>query len=365
MPSGFMPNGTVVNHWAAGSFASQKSPAAWNASILPWDAASKQSKGSMICPSGNTSILNRPPLISSTTFARRSAAPWYTSSAAGQAVDMRHWIFGCAMTLGASTMAAAAAATTPPAVAMNLRRWVIRPSSSANDEVAVRAFRDVVPRPHQRLELRERGVHLAGHGRFFRFLPDHVAGHLSEIAQYGRGELGHLDLALELGPEPLERDRVLGVEIGETDDLDRRGGVVERPPQIGGEGVIRLPVEAELGHRPGLVPARIVVVARGRVQPELHVVVGSDPLGGIDHAPLEGGVDVGGRREDRGAADLGHDLAPEAGNAHLEALEIADGVDLPPEPARHLRGDRRPGARHQVERPVRFLPELQAIALVV
>jgi hypothetical protein len=37
---------------------------------------------------------------------------------------MRHWIFGCAMTLGASTMAAAAAATTPPAVEMNLRRSV-------------------------------------------------------------------------------------------------------------------------------------------------------------------------------------------------------------------------------------------------
>jgi hypothetical protein len=41
-------------------------------------------------------------------------------------VDIRHWTFGCAMTLGASTMAAAAAAaTTPPAVAMNLRRSVI------------------------------------------------------------------------------------------------------------------------------------------------------------------------------------------------------------------------------------------------
>jgi hypothetical protein len=41
---------------------------------------------------------------------------------------MRHWTFGWAMTLGASTMAAAAtAAITPLAVAMNLRRSVITP----------------------------------------------------------------------------------------------------------------------------------------------------------------------------------------------------------------------------------------------
>jgi hypothetical protein len=50
------------------------------------------------------------------------------SNTAVKAVDIRHWTFGCAMTLGASTIAAAAAAaaaTTPPAFAMNLRRSVI------------------------------------------------------------------------------------------------------------------------------------------------------------------------------------------------------------------------------------------------
>jgi hypothetical protein len=39
---------------------------------------------------------------------------------------MRHWILGWAMTWGASVSeAVAAAATSPPAVAMNLRRWVV------------------------------------------------------------------------------------------------------------------------------------------------------------------------------------------------------------------------------------------------
>ena len=46
-----------------------------NASILPCEAASKHSSGCMIWPPGKTSIRNRPPLISSTTLARRWAAP--------------------------------------------------------------------------------------------------------------------------------------------------------------------------------------------------------------------------------------------------------------------------------------------------
>ena len=85
--------------------------------------ASKHSNGAMIWPPGKTSIRKRPPLISSTTFPSRWAAPWSTSSAGVQAVDIRHWTFGWAMTFGASTTAAApAAASTPPAFTMNLRR---------------------------------------------------------------------------------------------------------------------------------------------------------------------------------------------------------------------------------------------------
>src|SRR5215831_130988 len=102
-----------------------------NASMVPLEAASKHSNGGMIWPPGETSIRNRPPLVSSTTFASRWAAPCTTSSAGVKVVDMRHWIFGCAMTLGASKMAAAATvAAAPLAVAMNLRRAVITLSSA-------------------------------------------------------------------------------------------------------------------------------------------------------------------------------------------------------------------------------------------
>jgi hypothetical protein len=97
-----------------------------NASTVPREAASKQSSGCMIWPPGNTSIRNRPPLIASTTFASRCAAPWRVSRAGVQVVDIRHWILGWAMTLGAWTMGTAAAVTSaPPAVTRNLRRSVI------------------------------------------------------------------------------------------------------------------------------------------------------------------------------------------------------------------------------------------------
>ena len=127
----------------------------------------------------------------------------------------------------------------------------------------------------------------------------------------GAGSWSDLDLALELRPESLERDRVLRVEVREAVDLDGRGGMVERPPQIDRERLVRLLVEAELAHGAGLVPARVVVVARGLVEAQLHVVVRPDPFGGVDHAPLERGVDLGGRGEDRRAARPGVDLAAE------------------------------------------------------
>jgi hypothetical protein len=61
-----------------------------NASMVPLEAASKHSKGGMIRPLGSASMRNRPPLISSTIVASRSARPWSISSIAGNAVGIRH-----------------------------------------------------------------------------------------------------------------------------------------------------------------------------------------------------------------------------------------------------------------------------------
>src|SRR5262245_44491409 len=102
------------------------------------------------------------------------------SCAGVQAVDIRHWTFGWAMTEGASTMAAAA--TTPPAVAMNRRRSVILRAFSSCDQLVVRALGDLVPRADQRLELREGRVDLPGHGTPLRLVPDDLDGELLQIA---------------------------------------------------------------------------------------------------------------------------------------------------------------------------------------
>jgi len=85
-----MPNGTVWNHSMAGSFDAQYDGAAMKDSIVPCEAAGKQSKAGMICPSPKVSILNRPPVASSTSFASRCADPCITSRLVGQVVDIRH-----------------------------------------------------------------------------------------------------------------------------------------------------------------------------------------------------------------------------------------------------------------------------------
>src|SRR5262245_7675140 len=153
-----------------------------------------------------------------------------TSSVGGNTVAIRHWIFGWAMTFGASTIAATPSA--PPALTRNVRRPVTALSASRRDELMVGALGDVIPRAHQRLELRERRVDLLRQRRLLRLFLDDFGAQLLEIAQHRRGEREDLDLRLELGLEVRERDGVLRVKVREAVDLDSCGSMVEGPPQI-------------------------------------------------------------------------------------------------------------------------------------
>src|SRR5262245_16830749 len=110
---------------------------------------------------------------------------------------MRHWTFGCAMTLGASSNTAGAVTViAPPTVARNLRR--ARITSSSCNELVVGAFGDAIPRTDERLELRIGGMDLPGHRRLLRLLPDHVSGDLLEIAEHRTRKREDLDFRLEL-----------------------------------------------------------------------------------------------------------------------------------------------------------------------
>src|SRR5262249_52157525 len=151
------------------------------ASMEPFDAASKHSNPSMSWPLAKTSILNLPALVSSTILAICSAVRC-TSSERAHAVDIRHWILGCAMALGAST---SVTAIVPPAVARNFRRLVISPGH----ELMVGALGDVIPRTDQRLELGEGRVDLSSHGRFLGLLLDDLGGKLLELAHHRCREL--------------------------------------------------------------------------------------------------------------------------------------------------------------------------------
>jgi hypothetical protein len=102
-----------------------------NASTVPFAVSSKHASGGMSCPAGNTSIENRPPLISSTCFASRWAEPCITFSAGVQVVTIRHLTLGWAITYGACNAAdAPAAASAPPAT--NLRRSMSVPFAPTN-----------------------------------------------------------------------------------------------------------------------------------------------------------------------------------------------------------------------------------------
>ena len=124
------------------------------------------------------------------------------------------------------------------------------------------AFGNLVPGAHQRLELRERRAHFPGHGSLLGFFSDDLGRQLLEIAQHRCRELENVDLALELCLEPFERDSVLRMEVGSTVDVYRSGSMVEDPPKVDGERIVRLLVEAEVVDGGGLLPARIVIIPR-------------------------------------------------------------------------------------------------------
>src|SRR5262245_59368322 len=140
--------------------------------------------------------------------------------------------------------------------------------------------------------------------------------------------------------------------------------MVECVPQIDRERIVCLLVEAELGRGAGLVPAGVVVVLRGLVVTENHVVVWSDVLGRVDDPSFERGVDMARSQCNDGCSGFLDNFAAEAGDAHLEPLVVGDRRDLLPEPSAHFRGALAGWARHEVEGRVGLLPELEPVAVV-
>ena len=102
------------------------------------------------------------------------------------------------------------------------------------------------------------------------------------------------------------------------------------------QAVVGLLVDEDVELRAAFPPSGVVVVRRDLVEAELQVVVGADPLGRIDRSLLERLVDLAAGDVLRHAAHALDDLAGEAADAELQALEVGGGLDLLAIPAAHL-----------------------------
>jgi hypothetical protein len=113
-----------------------------------------------------------------------------------------------------------------------------------------------------------------------------------------------------------------------------------------------------------LPPAREVVVLGDLVEAQLFVVVGADPFGGVDGALLQRRIDVRARDLLRDHAQGGEHRAAETGDAHLDALDVLQRLDLLAEPAAHLHAGVAAGEGDDVVVAVELVEQLLAIAVV-
>ena len=81
---------------------------------------------------------------------------------------------------------------------------------------------------------------------------------------------------------------------------------------------------------------RSVVIFRGPLQPELAVEIGAYEFGGVDHTALQRREDFAHRQQPDVNADRLVHAPGEAGNAHLQALEVVHLFERLLEPPGHL-----------------------------
>ena len=93
------------------------------------------------------------------------------------------------------------------------------------------------------------------------------------------------------------------------------------------------------------------------------VVIGADPLGGIDGAFFQGLVNLATRNVLWHAAQALNDFARKAAHTEFQALDVGQGLDFLAVPAPHLRTRIAGGEIDDVVLLVKLTHELQAIAL--
>ncbi|MNT28225.1 hypothetical protein D3C72_1638960 [compost metagenome] len=109
-------------------------------------------------------------------------------------------------------------------------------------------------------------------------------------------------------------------------------------------------------------PAGRIVVRRHFVEAQLLVVVGPDPLGGVDGALFQRGIDIARRNLLRHRAQLGQNHAADSADPHVQAFQVGDRLDLLAVPAAHLHADVATDVVHDVVFLIERPQHLQAAA---
>ena len=134
-----------------------------------------------------------------------------------------------------------------------------------------------------------------------------------------------------------QRLRIPRVVLGKHQCVGLRASAFQRRLIMLGQFRPLLFIDEKRQFRRTFPPARVVIELRHLVQAEALVVVRSDPFRGVDGAALKRRIDFTRRNLGGHHAKLGEYLSRQAGNAHLQAFEIGDALDLLAVPAGHLR----------------------------
>ena len=108
--------------------------------------------------------------------------------------------------------------------------------------------------------------------------------------------------------------------------------------------------------RSGLLPTRVVVVARSLMQADRDIIVRAHPLRGVNTARLQRREDLRPRKIYRRAAGKLERLPADAWDTHLQAAQIGHTVDAAIEPAAHLYPGVARGEWYEIERRINFAP---------
>ena len=201
-----------------------------------------------------------------------------------------------------------------------------------------------------------------GHGRGLPHFHEHVVGHFSKLRQHvvGEGANLHAVLVHQLPEGGVVARRVLREHIF----VDGPRGHFDDGLEIIGKRFEGLLIHERFHDRAGLLPARVVVVLRHRVQAEGEVVVGPHPVRGVDGARLQRRIHIAPGHGHGFAAGALEYLAPEARNAHAQPLHVGQGFDFLIEPAAHLRARIAAGEGDEAEGRVELLPQFKPAAIV-